>query len=185
MSRRVLMAGAATVLLAGCAGLVPEQAPAPVVALARSDAELVLELLLRMDQLSGQSAEAQHLELLAAQGEFERNSGDGLVRLRLALALSLPRVATRDDARVIALLADWPATGEPSLRREVVMLVHRLTLERQRLLKEEAKRYEALREEHRRTDAALRESQRKLEELQQKLGALRAIDRDSRRQPRR
>jgi hypothetical protein len=123
--------------------------------------------------------------VLAAQAEYERNPGDGLVRLRLALALSLPRVGNRDEARVIALLADWPATGEPSLRREVVMLVHRLTLERQRLLKEEARRCEGLREEHRRTEAALRENQRKLEELQQKLGALRAIDRDSRRQPRR
>jgi hypothetical protein len=171
--------------LSGCAAIAPNERPAPVVVADSSDSQAVLDLLLQAEQLAGLAGEAQHLELLAAQAEYERNPGDGLNRLRLALALSMPKVSWRDDARVIALLGDWPPGAEPSLRRQVAQLVYRLATERLRLLKEESRRYETLRDEHRRTDAALRESQRKLEELQQKLDALRAIDRDTRRQPRR
>lgn len=171
--------------LTACAAIGPDERPAPVVMATSSDSQAVLDLLLQAEQVANQSGEVQHQELLAAQAEYERNSGDGLNRLRLALALSMPKASWRDDARVIALLGDWPPGAEPSLRRQVALLVHRLATERHRLLKEESRRYEALRDEHRRTDATLRESQRKLEELQQKLEALRAIDRDTRRQTRR
>ena len=45
------------------------------------------------------------------------------------------------------------------------------------------RRQASLTEDHRRSEAALRESQRKVDELQQKLDALLAIDRDTRRRP--
>ena len=71
-----------------------------------------------------------------------------------------------------------PARDEATIR-ELRHQVERLTTQ----LAEVQRRNAGLNEEHRRGEAALRESQRKVEELQQKLDALLAIDRDTRRRP--
>lgn len=178
MSLRLLAVAMSAALLSACAAIPPGQTPAPVSDVSVRDPQLLLELLSRNEHLLGESAEAQRQELAAAQAEFERNPGDGILRLRLALALSLPKAGPRDDARAMALLADWPAGAEPTLRRQVAQLVHRLLAEKLRVARDEARRSDTLREEHRRAEAALKE-------CQQKLDALRAIDRDTRRQRRR
>ncbi len=72
-----------------------------------------------------------------------------------------------------------PARDEAVIR-ELRQQVERLTAQ----LNDAQRRYAALNEEHRRGEAALRESQRKVDELQQKLDALLAIDRDTRRRSR-
>ena len=78
------------------------------------------------------------------------------------------------DARTAA-----DAARDEALIRELRQQVERLTAQ----LADAQRRHAHLNEEHRRGDAALRESQRKVDELQQKLDALLAIDRDTRRRP--
>jgi chromosome segregation ATPase len=63
--------------------------------------------------------------------------------------------------------------------RDLRHQVERLTAQ----LTDAQRRYATLNEDHRRGEAALRDSQRKVDELQQKLDALLAIDRDTRRRP--
>ncbi len=71
-----------------------------------------------------------------------------------------------------------PAKDEAVIR-ELRQQVDRLTAQ----LADAQRRQASLNEDHRRSEAALRESQRKVDELQQKLDALLAIDRDTRRRP--
>lgn len=78
---------------------------------------------------------------------------------------------------VRAPVAD-PARDEAVIR-ELRQQVDRLTAQ----LADAQRRQASLTEDHRRSEAALRESQRKVDELQQKLDALLAIDRDTRRRP--
>ena len=63
--------------------------------------------------------------------------------------------------------------------RDLRHQVERLTAQ----LTDAQRRHATLVEDHRRGEAALRDSQRKVDELQQKLDALLAIDRDTRRRP--
>lgn len=170
--------------IAACGGLPQNLFPG-------RDAHEVTELLTRFDRVALQSADEQRRELADAQTAYEADPSE-TNRLRLALALSVPQTAWRDDARVIALIGDWPVGGEPSLAREVATLLHRQATDRQKMLKDEQRRVDGVRDEQRRAEAQLREEQRrseallrderkKFEELQQKLEALRAIDRDARR----
>lgn len=70
-------------------------------------------------------------------------------------------------------------TRDEAVIRELRQQVERLTAQ----LADVQRRHANLNEDHRRSEAALRESQRKVDELQQKLDALLAIDRDTRRRP--
>jgi hypothetical protein len=169
--------------VAACAGLPQNLFPG-------REAREVTELLARFDQLVLQPTEEQRRELAAAQAGFEADPGE-INRLRLALVLSMPQTTWRDDARVMALVGDWPGS-ELSLSREVAGLLYRQAADRQKMLKEEQRRLDGLRDDQRRAEAQLRDEQRraeaqlrderkKFEELQQKLEALRAIDRDARR----
>lgn len=157
---------------AGCASLPPQWRPG-------GEGRQVAELLARYEQLLGQAADEQQHELVAAQEAFEADPAE-INRLRLALALgTLP--AVRDDGRVIALVADWHAGADISLAREVALVQLRQATEHLRAAKEvkdEQHRTEAVREELRRDEGQLREEKKRSEELQQKLEALRAIDRD-------
>jgi hypothetical protein len=174
-----------SVWLAACAGLPPHLFQG-------GEARAVTALLAQFDGLALLPAEEQKRELAAAQAAFEADSND-INRLRLALALSVPQPPLRDDTRLIALVGDWPAGGgEPSLSREVAKLLHRQATDRQKLLREDQRRIDGLREEQRRSETQLRDEQRRadaqfreehkrFEELQQKLDALRAIDREARR----
>jgi hypothetical protein len=147
---------AAAVMLGGCAAT-------PWTA---AETREVAELLDFHDRLVAMPADEQRREYQAAQVAFEQQPGD-LQRLRLALLLSLGRAPWRDDTRALQLLAGMEAVpaGQPSPRHDLAVLIQKLVAERQR----------QVREEH-----------RKVEDLQQKLDSLRAIDRDTRqKRPRR
>jgi hypothetical protein len=172
-----------TLGIAGCAGF-------PQHVLPGSEAREVTGLLARFDGLVRQSVEEQRRELAAAHAAFDVDPSE-INRLWRALALSAP-LSVHDDAKVIGLVSDWPEDGELSLSREVAILLYRQAVDRQKILKEEQRRVDGLRDELRRTEIQLREDQRraeiqlreehkKFEELQQKLEALRAIDRETRR----
>lgn len=154
-------------LLAGCAGTLSP----------RTEADEVAALLDQFHRLAAAPAEEQRQAVATAQTALERADGE-LPRLRLALLLALPQAAGRDEARIVALLAplDQPATEEPSPRRSLAALLARQArqaLDRQR----------AARDEQRHLETALREERRRTQEFQQKLEALRSIDRDLRRRP--
>lgn len=138
-------------------------------------------------------AEQQH-EFALAQAACDRQPTDAN-RLRLALALVLPRAAWRDDAKALEVLSGVGVTGDgsPTPAGDLALLIDRLIGERQRLLREEQRKAElqqqkmdAYREELRKIDVlqqkldALREEYKKTEALQQQLEELRAIDRDQR-----
>lgn len=127
------------------------------------EAREVAELLDYYDRLNGLPPDELRREYAAAQTAFERQAGDAQ-RLRLALVLLLPRSPWRDDGRVLQLLGGLePVAAERSSpRRDLALLLQKLVGERQRLLRDEHK---------------------KADELQQKLDALRAIDRESRQKP--
>jgi hypothetical protein len=151
--RRLLATAAAALLLGGCAAT-------PWTA---NETREVIELLDFNQRLAGMATEEQRREYLAAQAAFDKQPGD-TQRLRLALLLTLPRTAWRDDARALQLLAGMEAVppGQDSPRRDLAALIQKLVAERQR----------QVREEH-----------RKVEDLQQKLDGLRAIDRETRQKP--
>jgi hypothetical protein len=167
--------------VSGCANL-PEDLAAGLGVDDTRDAQTLLE---RFDRLANQSIDDQKREFAAAQSAFDKNSSD-TNRLRLVLALSLPQAPWRDDARVISLTAEWMAdAAHPSMRRDVARLVYRLTVERQRQVNEELHRAETAQQaEQKRTDALLHDEHKKVEDLQQKLEALREIDRTTLKPPR-
>lgn len=126
------------------------------------------------ERLAGMSVEQQGVEYAAAAGAYDVSPNEGN-RLRLALALSVP--PWRDDVRVVALLASFEQQArneETASLRQLALLLRKAAAERLRL-RDEA------RQDWRRREALLREEQRRNEELQQKLEALRAIERDMRR----
>jgi hypothetical protein len=128
-----------------------------------SEAREVAELLDYHERLSGMAPDEQRREYTATQSAFERQAAD-LQRLRLVLVLTLPRVPWRDDARALQLLGALEAASaeRASPRRDLALLIQKLVGERQRQLRDEHK---------------------KVEDLQQKLDALRAIDRETRQKP--
>lgn len=128
-------------------------------------------LLAYFERIADLPVERQQVELAAALGAVERSAGAGN-RLRLALVLSLPQAPWHDDARVITLVAPLVQahTEDAAPLRNLALLLQKSAAERLRLV-----------DEQRRREAALRAEQRRSEELQQKLDALRAIDRDMRR----
>ena len=156
----------ALLVLAGCA--TPDSRPergeeAPAEELR------VATLLAQFSQWQGVSADTLRPTLAQAQAEFERAPGLEQ-RLRLALLFSLPRVPWREDVRVVSLLGGInDARGAPgSPLRNLALLLHTQASERLRQQKNEQRRHEA----------QLREEQNLVEDLKQKLDALRKIDKD-------
>lgn len=90
-----------------------------------------------------------------------------------------PPAAAESEPVSEARAAVAEPTREEAVIRELRQQVERLTGQ----LADAQRRHATLVEDHRRGEAALRDSQRKVEELQQKLDALLAIDRDTRRRP--
>lgn len=164
---RILWLAMLAALVAGCAGTLPS----------RTEAEEVAELLDRYHRLAGAPVEDQRKAVAAAQAAFDQTGGE-FQRLHLGLLLSLPHASGREEARIVALLAplDTAPGAQASPRRGLAALLARsarLALDRQRVA----------REEHRHLETGLRDEQRRNQELQQKLEALRSIDRDLRRRP--
>lgn len=164
MSARARLPLALLLLAAACAQM-------PDLPLVTASGGQAVALLAYFERIAELPVERQQAELAAAQGAFERNAGAGN-RLRLAMVLSLPQVPWHDNARVIALVAPLTqAQAEDAAPlRNLALLLQKSAAERLRLG-----------DEQRRRETALRAEQRRSEELQQKLDALRAIDRDMRR----
>ena len=148
------------------------------------ETEVVLTLLTNFDRLAAQPADVQHQELQNALAGFEQNQNSESARLRLFLASSLPKMVGRDDAKLLPM-PQFPIDAEPTLSWRTMALIHRLLSDRQRLVRDDMRRCELLKDEIRRHEASIREYRERVDELQQKLDALRAIDQDSLRQPRR
>lgn len=178
----LLPAALCGLVLAACTTVPGSQPVGPLSMVGAFD---LAELLERYERLAGQPVEEQRKEFAAAQAGYDKEATEAS-RLRLALALSLPQAPWRDDARVVSLLADPAIEQNPSLRRRAGQLMYRLTVERQRLIREEQKRTEnGQQSEQKRLEGLLHDERRKTEELQQKLDALREIDRNSIKPPRR
>lgn len=172
---RLLLAAIAALVLAGCAllrGPAPEAAPAPVPAPAPvtapqaefvRESEEVVALLAYYQRLLGMPAEDLRREHQSATQALARDKTE-FGRLRLALLLSVPGAAFRDDAKLVTLLETSAARngGPESPRRQFVTLLQKLVSERLR--------------EQRRAD----ELQLRTEELQQKLDAMLEIERSLR-----
>lgn len=206
-TKAFLAAPAAALILSGCAWfkLAPpvgtdtagESWP-PGATLWRSaaavEADEVLALLGYYQRMLGASAEDQRKELNSVGQVFARDKTES-ARFRLALLLSLPNAALRDDARLTNLLENSPSRSAPpeSARRQLLTLLTRLTAERQRQtgqLREEHKKLEAqVKDEQKRADEQQKradEVQKRADELQEKLDKLLAIERELRaRTPRR
>jgi hypothetical protein len=165
--RFLAVAAAAMVLAAACAQL-------PHLPLVSPQGRETLDVLEYFERLASLTVEEQKVEYLAAKMAFERDPSDGN-RLRFAMGLSLPQTPWRDDARVVALLSSFQASRKEDVvpLRAVALLIEQSAVERLHL-----------RDEQRRREAVLRDEQRRVEELQQKLEALRAIDREMRQRAR-
>ena len=159
---RALPALVAVVLMAGCAGSPTALDPAHEIAAALANHE----------RLAALKMEEQRREFNAARAAYERAPND-TTRLDLALAMLLPRVPWRDDARAQSLLGDIEAApdGQHSARYDLAQLLLRLLSERQRAQRDEQRKVEQL-------VIQLREERRKVEDMQQKIDSLRAIDRE-------
>ena len=178
--QRVLLAMLLTAALPGCSTL-----PNDWCERGEDPLQPITQLLARSEQLAGQGAAEQQQELAAAQAASD--AGDDLGRLRLVLAVSqLP--AVHDDRRIATLLAEWPEGAKPSLAREIGLVLLRQASEHLRAAREakdEQRRAETAREDLRRNEVQLRDEKKRSDELQQKLDALRVIDRETRRGERR
>ena len=136
--------------------------------------------------LSNAPLDEQRKEYMAAQAALAKVPGDNN-RLRLALALSLPGVPWRDDNKLINTLESPTSLFKlpDSPLHQLVFVLYKQAQERQRL-REEQRKHESemqedvkrLREEQRRHEAELLEGQRRNDDLQMKLDALRRIDQD-------
>ena len=165
MKRLRALSAVLALLLAGCAGT-----PSPP-----DEAREVARVLANYRRLATLKTEEQRREFNAAHLDHERMAND-TTRLNLAVTMLLPQVPWRDDARVQSLLGAIPtAPGEqPSARHDLAQLLLRLVAERQRVQRDDQRKADQLAHQ-------LREERRKIEEMQQKLESLRAIDRETRR----
>lgn len=100
--------------------------------------------------------------------------GIAAVSLWLAACAGVPPADVQPSA---SAQTPEPAQGEDPRIVDLRAKVDRLSSQ----LADAQRRYHALNEEHRRTEAALRENQKRLDDLQQKLDALLEIDRDTRK----
>lgn len=133
----------------------PPPAPPPVLEPQKvnEEAEEALALLADLQRLVLASPEEQKRELAAASQALSRQRSDA-ARLRLGMLQSLPGSAA-DETRALATLDPLVKQGAGPTRMVATLLVAQL-LERQRLLREE---------------------RRRADDLQQKLDALKALER--------
>jgi outer membrane murein-binding lipoprotein Lpp len=160
---RSLSAVVAIVLMGGCASTPPPP----------DEAHQMAGLLANYERLATLKTEEQRREFIAAQAAYDQKPND-TTRLNLALAMLLPRAPWRDDARVQVLLSGVEATAgeQHSARHDLAQLLLRLLAERQRAQRDEQRKADQLANQ-------VREERRKVEEMQQKIESLRAIDRET------
>lgn len=152
---RSACAGAVFAVLAACAQLPGGSREGPVFTTAESRA--LLALLDGYARWQTMPAEEQKREFAAANDAYQQAAGDA-GRLRLALLLSMPNGAVRDDARALTLLEPLVAGNATAAGplRDLAQLLYAQLAERGR---------------------ALRDEQRRSEDLAQKLDALRKLER--------
>lgn len=196
--RSVAMALVPGVLIAACATTTSDPtatastAPAPVVAPTGGpqhpkggEADEVVALLAYYQRVSALAAEDLRREYNAVNLAFNKDKSESQ-RLKLALLLSVPQAPYSDDKRLLSLLEAAPSRNAPadSPQRELLTLLQKLTAERVRQVnqtKDEQKRADSqTRDEQKRVEQQLKDEQKRADELQQKLDALLAIDRDLR-----
>lgn len=176
-------------LLAGCAGLPSGNTSVASETHFGDETREVAALLDYHRRVAEMTAADQLREYQISLAGFERHAGE-FQRLRLALLLSLPRVAWHDDARALQLVdtvAAAPA-DRVSPRRDLALVMQKFLSERLVQAAELRKADEAglkLRAQLAERQRQVRDEQQKAEELEQKLNALRDIDRRLPRAPRR
>lgn len=181
MTSRVWLAvlTALIAMLAGCAGLSTDS-PAFETHFSDETRE-VASLLDYHRRVADMPAADQLREYQASLAGFERQPGE-FQRLRLALLLSLPRVAWHDDARALQLVDGVVASRSDRIspRRDLALVLQKFLNERIAQAEELRKADETgqkLRAQLAERQRQVRDEQRKAEELEQKLNALRDIDR--------
>ncbi len=176
-------------MLAGCAGLPPESPAAPETHFTDETRE-VASLLDYHRRVANMPAADQLREYQVSLAGFERLPGE-FQRLRLALLLSLPHVPWHDDARALQLIESLATARKDRIspRRDLTLVMQRFLSERLAQTEELRKADDAgqkLRAQLAERQRQLLDEQHKVEELEQKLNALRDIDRRvSPRPPRR
>lgn len=138
------------------------------------EAQDVATLLAGYRRLAAATVDEQRREFNAAQDAFEKTPTD-TTRLKLALALLLPRAPWRDDRRAHSLAGavEAPTAEAGAPRHDLAQLLLRMVAERQRLERDDQRRLDQ-------QALQLREERRRCDELQQKIEQLRSIDRDTR-----
>ena len=120
-----------------------------------AETRVVLSLLDGYQRWQAMPAEDLRLEFTAANDAYATAQGDA-ERLRLALLLSLPGAPFRDDGRALSVLEPVATPGAAGPLRELALIVRSQLAERLR---------------------AVRDEQKRSEELSQKLDALRKLER--------
>jgi hypothetical protein len=187
-------------MIGGCAATTTTSEPAPAAASTpapvttpasislppkATETDEVVALLAYYQRVSAMSAEDLRREYNAVNAAFNKDKAENQ-RLKLALLLSVPQAAYGDDKRLLALLESAPTRNAPadSPQRELLTLLQKLTAERVRQVsqaKDEQKRTDTqTRDEQKRLEQQVKDEQKRADELQQKLDALLAIDRDLR-----
>ena len=143
----------ALAVLSGCTTAPNTATSSPAPAAGAADGRSLAAVLDRHKRWQQKPADEQRQELAAGNEAFAKGRADA-DRIALALMLSTPGTAFRDDTRALALLAQ-PDAGNPPLAQFAQVLSQQIS-ERLRQLKDEQKRGD---------------------EFAQKLEALRAIER--------
>jgi len=121
----------------------PEPAPVVVVTQPLSeDEQQALSLLSFLGQIVSASMEDQKRELQNAHQQFQKNKNDAS-RVRLAAMMMLPNTPFQDDAKAQALLEGVNAKSTAPVRDLAAFLYGQL-IERQRQVREEQKRADAI-----------------------------------------
>lgn len=155
------------------------------------EAEEVLSLLSYYQKMAGLSGDEQRKEhaLVSQAYAKEKNETD---RLRLAMLMGLPNTSLRDESKLIALLdgAQSRSTQTDSPRRNLIALLLRQAQERNRLSNQAVQANQARDSAREQADkdkvkleTQAQEAKRRADELQEKLDALLAIERELRSRP--
>jgi len=131
----------------------PQPAPAPQV---NEEEQQALALLIDLQRYAVEPGDDLRRELAAANAALARTRNDAN-RIRLAMLLTLPPAGPPDDARAVSLLEPIVSrTGNASPLKQIAAVLYAQIIERTR---------------------SVREEQRKTAAAQEKLDALRAVER--------
>ena len=134
----------------------PQQPPLPAAPPVNEEEQQALALLVDLQRYAVEAGEDLRRELAAANLALTRSRSDAN-RMRLAMLLTLPTAGPPDDARALSLLEPIVGrSGNASPMKQIASLLHAQIAERAR---------------------SVREEQRKTAVAQEKLDALRAVER--------